>query len=80
MDTEIFTAFNTLNKKLDDHANYSEKRMDSIDLKLRDVCNYIKNKKEAKSEKSQTSNKRLYIAIAVIGVSFGIVEIIQGLM
>ena len=79
MDTEIFTAFNRLHEKLDAHRSYIEKRVDDTDKKVTEICTFIKTKKEITNEKSQNSNKKFYIAIAVIGISFGMIEVIQGL-
>jgi len=79
MDTEIFTAFKDLNTNIHDHRIYVEKRLDEHAKKLTEICTYIKTKKEIKSEQSENTNKKFYIAIAVIGVGFGILQYAQGM-
>ena len=80
MDTELFSAFQNLSNKLDEHRQYIEGRVDEHAKKLTEICTYIKTKKEIKNETSENNNKRFYIVIAVIGVGFGILQYVQGLM
>jgi len=77
MDTEIFTAFKDLNANIHEHRIYVEKRLDEHAKKLTKICTYIETKKEIKNEQSENSNRRFYIAIAVIGVGFGLLQYLQ---
>jgi len=79
MDTQLMNAFITLNKKMDDHYQLIDKKIDHHSFKIAKICSYIENQKEEKETKKEDSSRKFYIMIAVMGIGFGLFEALQSM-
>ena len=79
METELLSAFITLNKKMDDHYQLIDKKIDHHSLKIEKICGYIENQQAEEETKKEDSNRKFYIMIALTGVGFGIFQAVQSM-
>ena len=79
MDSEILQSFMVLNKKIDNHYQLIDKMIDRHSLKIGKICGYIERQQEEKETKKEESNRKFYIAMAIIGVGFGLFKAIESM-
>ena len=87
MDTELLHAFTTLNQKIDGHYQRLDDKIGEVktdvnqhSIKFQKICDYINGQKEEETKDSENNNRKFYIAIALIGITFGTAQMIQGFM